>query len=61
MSRVYFSFVNVRKSCNISILLSGVGLRKWTSTAARMHSKQTERNKSESKINFMIVTVKGLL
>ncbi len=48
-------------NANISILLSGVGLRKWTSAAARMHSKQTARNKSESKMLFMIVTVKGLL
>ncbi len=28
---------------NISILLSGVGLREWTSAAARMRDKQTER------------------
>ncbi len=52
----------LESNANISILLSGVGLRKWTSTAARMRSKQTERNKSESKMHFMIaVTVKGLL
>ncbi len=42
---------------NISILLSGVGLREWTSAAARMRTKQTESN-----MHFMIaVTVKGLL
>ncbi len=47
---------------NISILLSGVSLREWTSAAARMRAKQTERNNSESNMHFMIaVTVKGLL
>ncbi len=47
---------------NICILLSGVGLREWTSAAARMRTKQAERNNSESNMHFMIaVTVKGLL
>ncbi len=47
---------------NISILLSGVGLREWTSAAARMRAKQTEHNNSESNMHFMIaVTVKELL
>ncbi len=47
---------------NISILLSGVGLREWTSAAVRMRAKQMERNNSDSNMYFMIaVTVKGLL
>ncbi len=47
---------------NISILLSGVGLRKWTCAAVCMRAKQTERNNSESNMHFMIaVTLKGLL
>ncbi len=33
---------------NISIFLSGVVLREWTSAAACMHAKQTEGNNSES-------------
>ncbi len=47
---------------NISILLSGVGLRKWTSAAMCMRAKQTEHNNSESNMHFMIaVTLEELI
>ncbi len=47
---------------NISILLSGVGLREVTSAAAHMRAKQTERNNTEWNMHFMIaVTVNELL
>ncbi len=47
---------------NIYIFQSGVGLREWTSAAARMLAKQTEHNNSESNMHFMIaVTAKELL
>ncbi len=44
----------------ISILLSGVGKAcDWTSAAARMHAKQTERNNSESNMYFAKIFVVG--
>ncbi len=46
---------------NISILLSGAGLREWTSAAARMRAEQTERNNSESNMHFMIAVTKGTI
>ncbi len=49
MSQVYFSSVNVRKSCKYQYIHfavgSGQGLREWTSAAACMRTKQTERNR----------------
>ncbi len=62
MSRVYFSSVNVIKSCKYINFVC----QEWNYTsiraAARMRAKQTECNHSESNMQFMIaVTVKGLL
>ncbi len=51
MSRVYFSSVNVRKSCKYIHFAVRSGL-----------TRVDERNNSESNMHFMIaVTVKGLL
>ncbi len=59
MSRVYFSSVNVRKSCKYINFAVRSGL---TRVDELLRATQTERNNSESNINFMIaVTVKGLL
>ncbi len=63
MSQVYFSPVNVRKSCkyiNFAVR-SERGLREQTSAVVCMRAKQMERNNSESNMHFSKIFVVGHL